>query len=355
MYYLFLKRIVLSTLLLITTLEIIAQSPRFSFTSDTITLEVSKDSKNISFKVYKGEFTSTSQITNKKAIIGSFIQTETGVQFLPFLPFQKKTYYTVVFANEMYPFIINLNPLYDRLQVETLYPNSDTLPSNFLKWYIRFSKPVNSSKIYDHISLINNNDSTKVARAILPLETPLLSEDGTLLTLWIEPGRQKRDLGPNKRFGEVLIPNSSYTLIIDKKLKDREGIPMKMDFKHSFTVNAPDRTQPSITSWKFIVPSSQTKESIIIQYKELLDYGSLQNTLQIIDAFGNHVKGDFIINSNQKNIKFTPLNIWNKNTYTIKCKPIIEDLSGNNLERLFDQDITIKKTPSIVELSFIIQ
>lgn len=333
----------------------VAQSPRFSFTSEAITLEVPDNSNNVLFKVYKGTYDSVSQTSKKQAILGNFIQSTTEIRFIPVLPFQKDSPYTVVFANEVYPFTINLNPLYDRIYVEALYPNSDTLPANFLKWYIRFSKPVNPSKIYDHISLIKNSDSTKVDRALLPLETPLLSSDHTLFTLWIEPGRQKRDLGPNKRLGEVLIPNESYTLIIDKNIKDSHGIPMETQYTHSFTVGTSDRIQPSITSWKIHTPQSNTKDVITIDYIELLDYGSLQNTIQIIDATGNFIEGEFVINTNHKNITFKPLNHWTKGVYTLKCKPIIEDFSGNNLERLFDQDITIKKVPPILELSFTIE
>lgn len=356
MHYLYLKRIVLSTLLIITTLEMTAQSsPRFSFTSEVITLDVLNNSKNTPFKVYKGDYTSVSQTLNKHAILGDFTQSATEIRFTPILPFQKNTSYTVVFANKVYPFIINLNPLYDRIYVETLYPNSDTLPSNFLKWYIRFSKPVNPSKIYDHISLIRNSDSTKVDRALLPLETPLLSSDHTLFTLWIEPGRQKRDLGPNKRLGEVLSPNESYTLVIDKNIKDSHGITMETDYTHSFSISTPDRIQPSIITWKINAPFSNTKGDLSINYTDLLDYGSLYNTIQILNSSGDLIEGEFAIEANQRNITFKPVKHWIKGDYILQCKPIIEDIAGNNLERLFDQDITVKSPTAIVELSFRIE
>ncbi|WP_299681549.1 hypothetical protein [uncultured Dokdonia sp.] len=329
-----------------------AQSPRFSFASDTLTLKKANGSKKTPFTVYKGAYTTIDQTIHKKAILGEYTQNETTINFIPLLPFQKNSDYTVIYGNEVFPFTIALNPSYKKLAITTLYPNTDTVPSNFLKWYVQFSKPINPTKVYDHITLINNRDGTEVDRALLPLETPLVSDDGTLLTLWIEPGRQKRDLGPNKRLGEVLIPNESYTLLIDKNLKDRQGIPMEMDFKHSFTISNADRKKPSITSWELQPPLANTKDLLVITYKESLDYGSLQNNLQIITASGNIIAGDFTILSNQNSILFKPLNVWNKETYILKCKPIIEDLSGNNLERLFDQDVTTKKMAPILERSF---
>lgn len=332
-----------------------AQSPRFSFTSDAVILEISENQKAPTFSVYKGLHTSEDQVYGKKAILGSFTQNATNVHFIPLLPFQKNSDYTVVYKNQTYPFILPLDPSYDHLQIETLYPNTATVPSNFLKWYIRFSKPVNPSKIYDHIYLINNQTNTKVDRALLPLETPLLSNDGTLLTLWVEPGRQKRDLGPNKRLGEVLILDTSYTLIIDKDLKDTQGISMKMEYTHAFTVSTSDRTKPAISSWKLHLPTSKTKEALQIDFQELLDFGSLQNTIHILDESGNNVAGNFTVQSNQKSIIFNPSYNWNKGYYHILCESIIEDISGNNLERLFDRDITIKTTPPLLERSFTIK
>ncbi|WP_299211238.1 hypothetical protein [uncultured Dokdonia sp.] len=332
-------------------MEGVAQSPRFSFTSDAVTLEISKNQNTPTFKVYKGVLTAIDQTDGKKAVLGNLTESDTSIRFVPLLPFQKNSDYTVVCENEMYPFKIGLDTSYEYLHVETIYPNTTTLPSNFLKWYIRFSKPVNPSKIYDHIHLIDNNN-TEVDRALLPLESPLLSDDGTLLTLWIEPGRQKRDLGPNKLLGEVLVPNTSYTLVIDKALKDHQGIPMNIDYTHSFTVTTSDRIKPTITSWELRLPEAKTKDVLHINFQEILDYGSLQNTIQVLDGSGNEFEGIFTLHTNQKSIYFTPSNYWNKESYKISCKPVIEDISGNNLERLFDRDITLKTTPPLLERSF---
>lgn len=334
---------------------VVEQSPRFSFTAEAITIEVSKNQKIPDFHVYKGLFTDISQVYDKKAVLGDVVQTATQLRFIPLLPFQKNSDYTLMYNSSVYPFKIALDTSYEPIRVETIYPNTATLPSNFLKWYIQFSKPVNPSKIYDHIYLIDHSDSTQVERAVLPLESPLLSDDGTLLTVWIEPGRQKRDLGPNKRLGEVLTLGNSYTLVIDQDLKDHQGIAMNAPFTHTFTVEPPDRIQPSLTSWKLQLPSSQTKESLDIDFQEFLDYGSLQNSLHIQDEFGNEFMGTFTINTDQKGIKFTPLLNWNKAIYVIISKPIIEDVSGNNLERLFDRDITLKTTPPILRRSFTIE
>ncbi|CAL2064007.1 hypothetical protein [Tenacibaculum sp. 190524A05c] len=340
----------ITILFFIMTLELFSQSPKFSFSKTAIEV-VSNDSQNV-IKVYKGAFKNSQEINNRKSIIGNINRQGNRFTFSPLLPFQVETNYTIIFNNTFYEFSIPLDSNYKILSVENLYPNSSELPSNLLKWYVEFSKPVNPTNIYDHISLIDNRTQKKVDRALLPLETPLLSNDGKLLTLWVEPGRQKRDLGPNKRLGKVLEIGESYTLIIDGNLKDSKGISMQSDFRFTFKVSEADRTQPNINNWKFDLPYPKTKDALIIHLNDNLDYGSLTNNLIIYDDENNHVEGVFTVDSNNKKVMFSPFNQWKSKSYVLKCNKLIEDVAGNNLERLFDRDVQKESLSPTLELSF---
>lgn len=342
----------ITILFFIITLELFSQSPKFSFSRTAIEI-VSNDSKNV-IKVYKGAFKNSQEINTRKSITGNINTKGDRLTFSPLLPFQVGTSYTVVFNNTFYEFSIPLESNYKILSVKNLYPNSSELPSNLLKWYVEFSKPVNPTNIYDHIFLIDNKTQKKVDRALLPLETPLLSNDGKLLTLWIEPGRQKRDLGPNKRLGKVLEINESYTLIIDGNLKDTKGIPMKSDFRFTFKVSKADRTQPNINNWKFDLPKPKTKDALIIHLNDNLDYGSLTHNIKIYDNENNQVEGDFTIDSNNEKVMFRPFNKWKSISYVLKCNKLIEDVAGNNLERLFDRDVQKESHAPTLERKFLI-
>ncbi|MCH2032843.1 MAG: hypothetical protein MK202_04900 [Tenacibaculum sp.] len=340
----------ITILFFIITLELFSQSPKFSFSKTAIEV-VPDDSQNV-IKVYKGAFKNSQESNNRKSIIGNINRQGDRLIFSPLLPFQVETNYTVVFNNTYYEFSIPLESNYKILSVQNLYPNSSELPSNLLKWYVEFSKPVNPTNIYDHISLIDNRTQKKVDRALLPLETPLLSNDGKLITLWVEPGRQKRDLGPNKRLGKVLEIGESYTLKIDGNLKDAKGIPMKSDFRFTFKVSEADRTQPNINNWKFDLPNPKTKDALIIHLSDNLDYGSLSNNLKIYDNENKHIEGVFTIDSNNKKVMFSPFNKWKSISYVLKCNKLIEDVAGNNLERLFDRDIQKESLTPTLERSF---
>ncbi|AUC14958.1 hypothetical protein BTO06_07325 [Tenacibaculum sp. SZ-18] len=332
------------------TLELFSQSPKFSFYRTSIKV-VTTDVQNV-IKVYKGTFKNLQEINNRKSIIGNIKRQGDKLTFSPLLPFQVETNYTVVYGRKLYEFSIPLESNYKILGVKNLYPNYSELPSNLLKWYVEFSKPVNPTNIYDHISLIDNITQKKVDRAFLPLENPLLSNDGKLLTLWIEPGRQKRDLGPNKHLGKVLEIGKSYTLMIDGNLKDSKGIPMRSNFTFSFEVFEADRTQPDINNWKLNPPKRNTKDELVIHLNDKLDYGSLINNLILYN--NKQIEGVFTIDSNNNKVIFTPFHKWKPNTYVLKCNKLIEDLAGNNLERLFDRDVQEQKVTPTLERSFTI-
>lgn len=343
-------RLAIIILCLIRTLGVDAQSPKFSFTKEFVKITTQDIGGQI--QVFKGSYLSENQIQDKKAVLGTVTCNTNFLIFTPLIPFQTNTPYTAVFKDIFFEFSIRLAPNYKHLKVEEIYPNTTKLPANFLKWYIAFSKPINSTNIYNYISLVHTKTNTKVDRALLPLETPLLSDDGKLLTLWIEPGRQKRDLGPNIRMGEVLKKGESYILIIDKNLKDIDGIPMNVDFKHTFSVESSDRVRPDISKWRFMLPKANTKQPLIIDLNDVLDFGSLHDNLVVIDKNGQVVDGDFIIETNKSRVVFYVVKNWLKGGYVIRCKRVIEDISGNNLERLFDRAIQKEIVNPILERTF---
>ena len=166
----------------------------------------------------------------------------------------------------------------------------------------------------------------------------MLSADGKLLTVWIEPGRQKRKLGPNQHLGSVFEPAKKYTLRIANTLKDAQGLPMANSVMHRFTAIASDRIKPTLTSWKISSLKADTKHALEININEQVDYGSL------IDAFsvqldGKPVEGTLSYLSVSKTITFTPVVNWKKGSYTINIEQQLEDLAGNNLIHLFDRPV----------------
>lgn len=288
-------------------------------------------------RVFRGNIVELDHLHNTPAIIGNIDYDNGHTTFTPLVPFDIATPYTAVYNRIFYPFEIAQSETYKTLGVTEIYPSIRQVPANILKWYIRFSRAVNPVRIYEHIEFFDE-DGNAIDRSILHLGAPLLSEDGTLLAIWIEPGRQKQLLGPNQHLGSVFKPHKTYTLRIAGTLKDAQGVPIDSTFRHTFATTESDRIIPSLTGWKVQSIKSGQNTPLKIICDEQLDYGSLIDAFSIIRDY-KEVNGTLTYDSEINTIYFTPSHNWKKGTYTISLEQKLEDLAGNNLIRLFDRPI----------------
>jgi hypothetical protein len=258
------------------------------------------------------------------------------VLFEPYLPFTAGASYEIK----------NGNTIVDRFTVPTttlpprvtqIYPKTDTLPANFLKFYIKFDQPMTSLSPYESIRL--EQDGRKIDRAFLETTPPLWNEDRTRLTLWIEPGRIKSDLGPNQKLGAVLQEGQSYQLVISQSLTSAQGQELKSDYVKSFYATAPDTVSPSIDTWRIRLPERNTKDTLVIDTLEPMDQ-SVFDYFEVIGMPGNIQQMD------DRRILFIPDLRWTEDSYTIRVKSISEDLAGNNFNRRFEEDLTKSNSKS---------
>jgi len=184
---------------------------------------------------------------------------------------------------------------------------------------------------------------------VLRLENVLISNNATLLTLWIEPGRQKRDLIPNKQLGPVFTNQESYSLVVSKKIKDQKGVSMQKDLIHSFQITDADRVKPTINTWKIDFIEVNSRSNLVIRCNESIDYGSSLGNIVVLDSNDNEVMGDWVLLDQETVLSFNPNQSWKKDTYQIYFDAGIEDLAGNNLDRLFDRqlDTSSSKEPPV--------
>lgn len=231
------------------------------------------------------------------------------------------------------------HPLTD---VIAIYPNRDTIPANLLKMYLYFSAPMSVGNSYKHLHWFSINGDT-LNLPFLQLEPELWNEDRTRLTLWLDPGRVKRDLVPNQLLGAPLVKGESYALQVDQGWKDRNGNAIKSEKTFYFTVGRSDRNQPTPDSWKLRQPSAEGRDPLILQLGEILDYALLQHTITVWGGPDQRISGRVEIHQNQTEWHFYPDSPWTSGDYRIMIDAKLEDLAGNNLNRLFDVDLRIQK------------
>jgi len=162
------------------------------------------------------------------------------------------------------------------------------------------------------------------------------------LTLWLDPGRIKRDLQPNQQLGPPLSKGSDYQLVIDNDWQDKEGMLLQKTFPVNFFVNTRDSISPDEKTWVIKAPGAGTKEQLQLDFHESLDHVLAENTISLKDKNGNVVKGKLRVNEPATIAYFFPDLTWEPGKYELHIESRLEDLAGNNLNRLFDTDLAQK-------------
>ena len=276
-------------------------------------------------------------------VLGDFSKNDKGLRFTPVLPFQSNTVYSIRYKGQVFEFKTESGAA-SAPEVLAVYPSADTVPENLLKFYVRFSQPMQRiGNITDYIKL-KKQGTDAFLDVFLYLETELWNEDHTQITLWLDPGRVKKELIPNKERGNPLERGQHYELQIDPTFESAEGQSLKGAFVKDFYVTRRDTVKPRIEDWFLEVPVANSQDKLVINFNEALDAILLKETFELLESSGEPVAGFFQLGADEKSLLFTPLNNWKKDSYKLKIKALLEDLAANNLNRLFDEDLHKTKT-----------
>lgn len=287
-------------------------------------------------KVFVGE----NYLKDLPPITGKYSVNDSTITFRPKFGFQAGMEYTAIVDGDVKPFkfVIPEKKSEQPTKVSGFFPSNDTLPANLLKVYIQFSQPMSEGMAYENIHVLNEQGDT-VFQPFLQLQPELWDLNNQRLTLWLDPGRVKRDLGPNLLHGAPLEEGQHYRVCISKNWADSNGAGLGEDFIQSFFVKAPDREMPNVNKWKINAPAPDTKGSITIHFGESLDFALAPQLLTVVDRDGQIVEGKVDLIDQETKWQFVPIYSWKPGLYKIKVKATLEDLAGNTLNRLFDRDL----------------
>jgi len=284
-------------------------------------------------------------VGQQTAMAGQYERTAAGVRFAPLVPFTRGRRYAVWLRNkQLYELTIPALDAADKPRLQAIYPSTDSVPANLLKIYLRFSRSMREGQSARYVALLAANGDT-LHGVFLDLQPELWNTDRTMLTLWLDPGRIKRDLQPNRRLGAPLHRGGQYQVVVSPNWTDALGAPLGKPVTKSLTVIQRDSLSPVVTSWSIRVPKSGTQQPLVVAFGESLDYYLLTETLHVLRADGTAVPGTWRIGQNETQGQFTPTLDWTAGRYRLRIENRLEDLAGNNLIRLFDRDITQRSRP----------
>lgn len=285
---------------------------------------------------------------NRVPILGEFKEEDNQAIFSPLIPFTRGQRYEVFAAESKLGDILipYLNAKEANLSLVEIYPTQDTVPENLLKLFLKFSKPMREGESLSYLTLIKGTGDT-VSGVFLDLQPELWNEDQTLLTVWLDPGRIKRDLIPNLEMGAPLTNSEKYKLIVSREWKGLNGGMLDQTYTKHFFVTVRDSISPDPSDWLMDIPVSSSKSALQINFNQSLDYSLLREVFKIKYLESEEISGIWEIGNKEKSIAFTPTNEWQKGHYKLEIESRLEDLAGNNLSRLFETDLENPAKPKI--------
>ncbi len=221
--------------------------------------------------------------------------------------------------------------------VVSVYPESANLPENLLRIYIYFSAPMMPGEAYDHISLMRD-DGTRVEKAFLIVDQELWDAVRKRFTLLFDPGRIKRDLKSNIDLGTPLKERETYHLVIDSAWRDVHGNALGKSVRKTFSVTRAERGKISPRHWNVIPPLAGSLGDIVISFDRPMDHALALKHISITSASGVATGQAQTVNDTVW--KFTPDHPWVAGEYVITISPLLEDVAGNNLNNVFDLDLS---------------
>lgn len=302
------------------------------------------------------------------AIQGRYVILPNRLQFDPQFPVQPGMTYRVEIQTEKLPKWVpsQHQPVVARFRmpaiaqvpktvVEAVYPSIDKLPENLLKFYIHFSGPMSRGAIYDHIHLLDAA-GRPVELPFLEIDEELWNPELTRLTLFIDPGRIKRGVRPLEEIGPAMEAGKRYSLVIDEKWQDGDGVPLKKSCRKSFTVTPPDRQPPDPAGWSIQAPKADTRDPIVIHFAEPMDHALALRLIWVVDADHRRIDGQAALSDQERLWRFTPERNWKSGPHQIVAVNLVEDLAGNSLGKPFEVDVfekvQVKPSRETVALPF---
>ena len=239
--------------------------------------------------------------------------------------------------------------------IQQVYPTSNVLPENTLKFYVHFSAAMQKGDIYRYLE-IREVGGESVELPFLEIEQEFWSRDSKRLTLLLDPGRIKRGLKPRREMGPIFVTGRTYELRVDGDWPDSNGRKIGDDFVKRFRIGPEDHQQPDPTGWQLKVPAENTKQPLVISFSESLDHSMLQSAIKVLGNQANLVAGRIEVAKNEAQWSLTPEALWQPGSYTIEINNRLEDNAGNSIEKQFDVELVDKSrsitSPPSTKLTF---
>lgn len=214
-------------------------------------------------------------------------------------------------------------------------PSAGIWPENMLRFYVYFSGAMSRGHGTKYVHLLDDK-GVEVPDAILAAFSDLWNTDGTRLTVFFDPGRVKRGIGPNIAMGRAIVAGQQYAIAVDAAWPDTSGQPLRAPFRQQFVAGPPQYEALSLRDWHVSAPTRDTREAVTVRFPVLMDHALLERAIGIRDHSGSDVPGQISIPAGERSWQFVPASPWRDGGYQLVVLTLLEDPAGNKVGRAFE-------------------
>lgn len=219
-------------------------------------------------------------------------------------------------------------------KILVIYPTTDSIPVNILRFYIQFSAPMQEMDILKHLTL-SDEEGKNMTGVFFENQNELWNDNRTEITLIVDPGRVKLGLLANNKMGRAFDEGKKYTLKIDSLLFDFKNLKLSKSFTKTFIAIKEDIVPPNTKNWKTHLPKANTKDAMVIDFKDKIDHISAHTLIKVFKD-GLEIKGVISLTNEEQKWIFKPDKNWKKGNYSLIVNPQLEDISANSVNQVFD-------------------
>jgi hypothetical protein len=221
-------------------------------------------------------------------------------------------------------------------------PATHWLPANILRFYKHFSEPAEVAFERSELQSVTA-EGLLVSDAFLLLNDELWSPDGRRLTVFMEPGRIKRGMGPDPTHESALIPGRSYRLDV------RTGGRV---LSKVFDVLPPAMEPLLETDWQVRGPPVRSRRPLKVAFDRVMDDAIVAQEVQVQGADGLRLPGVQALSDDGRRLVFHPDNRWEDAEHRLVFSRRFEDVCGNRFDEALDHLLAARQRSRNGALSF---
>ncbi|HEX5587034.1 MAG TPA: hypothetical protein VFZ17_06975, partial [Acidimicrobiia bacterium] len=280
-------------------------------------------------------------VNHLQPMVGEYRLDDHGITFVPRFPFLAGRSYTVLVGGlgAGAPLSIELPAIAEgpATTVAAIHPSDAVVPRNLLRCYVQFSAPMSEGDAARCVRLVDDTGDP-IPGALLEMEPELWDPRRRRLTVLLDPGRIKRGLAPHREAGYPLREGARFGLVVDGAMRDARGVPLAATARRDYDVSPDVRGRVDPNDWRLTPPRIGTRMPLVVDFDRSLDRALLEHCLAVVRDSGV-VRGSAGVRDGERSWTFVPDAPWPDVEHHLVIDPMLEDVCGNSVLRVFDREL----------------